>query len=41
MLSVVGAYEYEGGTPQFCEKNYVRAKVRFTKSVPAMKFVFP
>ena len=27
MLSVVGAYEYDGGSVKFCEKSYVRAKV--------------
>ncbi|GAA6063790.1 hypothetical protein JCM10212_001360 [Sporobolomyces blumeae] len=26
MLSVVGAYEYEGGKDSFCEKNFVRVK---------------
>lgn len=28
MLSVVGAYEYEGGKDSFCEANFVRIKVR-------------
>lgn len=28
MLSVVGAYEYEGGKDSFCEANFVRTKVR-------------
>lgn len=27
MLSVVGAYEYEGGKDSFCEANFVRTKV--------------
>lgn len=29
MLSVVGAYEYEGGRDSFCEANFVRPKVSF------------
>lgn len=29
MLSVVGAYEYDGGRDAFCEANFVRTKVRF------------
>lgn len=28
LLSVVGAYEYEGGRDSFCEANFVRTKVR-------------
>lgn len=28
MLSVVGAYEYDGGRDAFCEANFVRTKVR-------------
>lgn len=29
LLSVVGAYEYEGGKDSFCEANFVRIKVCF------------
>jgi ATP-dependent RNA helicase DHX37/DHR1 len=28
ILSVVGAYEYDGGSVKFCESNFVRIKVR-------------
>lgn len=34
MLSVVGAYEYDGGRDAFCEANFVRAKVSKPSNVP-------
>ena len=32
MLSVVGAYEYEGGRDSFCEANFVRIKVSHSRT---------
>ncbi|CAG8442945.1 4688_t:CDS:10 [Ambispora gerdemannii] len=38
-LNVVGAYEYAGGTDDFCEKNFVRQKLKVLRQIITAGFI--
>jgi hypothetical protein len=38
LLNAVGAYEYNGGSDQFCQDHFLRPKVRYIAYAPTLAY---